>query len=119
MEIVAYVVAEDSLSKDKLTNLLMKQLPEYMIPQQLFLVEDIPLTVNGKADLKKLARLYVNNWQSQRAYIAPETNEEKILAHSWQQALSINSVGIHDNFFELGGDSIRGVHTVQSQRRRA
>jgi amino acid adenylation domain-containing protein len=112
VEIVAYVVAEDSLSKDKLTNLLMKQLPEYMIPQQLFLVEDIPLTVNGKADLKKLARLYVNNWQSQRAYIAPETNEEKILAHSWQQALSINSVGIHDNFFELGGDSIRGVHTV-------
>lgn len=45
-------------------------------------------------------------------YVAPVTEEEKLLASIWQETLGISKVGINDNFFELGGESLLGVKIV-------
>jgi amino acid adenylation domain-containing protein len=112
VEIIAYLVGSSELTIDTTKQQLKKCLSDYMIPAYFHLIDEIPLTTNGKADLKKLASLYVNRWESQQNYVAPVTSEEIMLAECWKQALNIDEVGIHDNFFELGGDSIRGVHAV-------
>jgi non-ribosomal peptide synthase protein (TIGR01720 family) len=45
-------------------------------------------------------------------YVAPTTDEEKLLATIWQETLGISKVGVNDNFFELGGESLLGVKIV-------
>jgi non-ribosomal peptide synthase protein (TIGR01720 family) len=39
-------------------------------------------------------------------FVAPETENEQLIAGLWRELLGLEAVGIHDNFFELGGDSI-------------
>ncbi|CAN5459405.1 hypothetical protein BH11PSE11_BH11PSE11_03490 [soil metagenome] len=45
-------------------------------------------------------------------YVAPSTDQEKLLASIWQETLGISRVGVNDNFFELGGESLLGVKIV-------
>ena len=41
-----------------------------------------------------------------QAYVAPRTDDERMLAAIWQKALDIDIIGMEDDFFELGGDSL-------------
>ncbi|MBS0307667.1 MAG: SDR family NAD(P)-dependent oxidoreductase, partial [Proteobacteria bacterium] len=45
-------------------------------------------------------------------YVAPTSEEEKLLASIWQETLGISKIGVNDNFFELGGESLLGVKIV-------
>jgi acyl transferase domain-containing protein len=39
-------------------------------------------------------------------FVAARVDMERRMAAIWQEALSIEEVGIHDNFFDMGGDSL-------------
>jgi acyl transferase domain-containing protein len=45
-------------------------------------------------------------------YVAPSTENEKLLVSIWQETLGIAKIGVNDNFFELGGESLLGVKIV-------
>jgi acyl transferase domain-containing protein len=42
----------------------------------------------------------------QNSCIPPQNETEKLIAHIWQEVLSLQEIGCNDNFFELGGDSL-------------
>ncbi|HEY9032465.1 MAG TPA: amino acid adenylation domain-containing protein [Pseudomonadales bacterium] len=84
-------------------------LPEYMVPAQLVIVDEWPLTPNGKIDRKALLQLERPGSTGQ--YVAPRNDTEQQLAELWQEVLG-NPVGIHDNFFAAGGDSLAAVRLV-------
>jgi len=46
------------------------------------------------------------------AFVAPQTETERLIAELWQDLLGVEKVGIHDNFFELGGDSILSLRII-------
>jgi NAD(P)-dependent dehydrogenase (short-subunit alcohol dehydrogenase family)/acyl carrier protein len=46
------------------------------------------------------------------AYVAPETDLERMIAEVWQNTLGFEEIGIHDNFFDLGGDSLIAIRVV-------
>src|SRR5208282_3500286 len=48
----------------------------------------------------------------EKAFVAPRTPIEKVLADIWTQVLRIKQVGVHDKFFELGGDSIQSIRVI-------
>ncbi|MDR6985530.1 acyl-coenzyme A synthetase/AMP-(fatty) acid ligase/aryl carrier-like protein, partial [Rheinheimera pacifica] len=86
-------------------------LPEYMQPHQLSVLDDMPLTVNGKVDrgavmraqvLRKVQDDGVDNAQ-------PQSELEGRLMAIWQDVLQVEQVGRFDSFFELGGDSILSI----------
>ncbi|HEX4267542.1 MAG TPA: amino acid adenylation domain-containing protein [Steroidobacteraceae bacterium] len=52
--IVAYVVCKGSLHTDELKAFLKTRLPDYMVPNHLQQISEIPLTPTGKADRKAL-----------------------------------------------------------------
>jgi acyl transferase domain-containing protein/SAM-dependent methyltransferase/acyl carrier protein len=52
------------------------------------------------------------------AYVAPRTDEERVIAEIWQRALGIERIGVHDNFLELGGDSLVGLQVIHAVRER-
>ncbi len=113
-QLVAYVVATAAakLEVSELRHALKEQLPDYMIPAAFVLLDELPLTDNGKIDRRKLAGPEYSGSRSQISFTAPRTLVEEVLANIWSQVLRIEQVGIHDNFFFLGGDSIRSVRVV-------
>jgi len=90
---------------------LAGRLPEYMAPARIVLLEELPLTANGKVDRKALPALEGEDRLS-ALYVAPRNAIEQAMCEVWQEALKAEQVGIRDNFFSLGGDSILSIRVV-------
>ncbi len=112
--IVAYLVGsgETAPTVSELRSYLKQKLPEYMIPSAFVFLKAMPLSPNGKADRKALPAPDQNRPELNEAFVAPQTESEKILAEIWSEVLEVKQIGIHDNFFELGGDSIRAIQLL-------
>ena len=91
---------------------LKQKLPEYMVPAAFVSLTTMPLSPNGKVDRKALPAPDQNRPELDEAFVAPQTEIEKILAKIWSEVLEVKQIGIHDNFFELGGDSIRAIQLL-------
>ena len=109
--LVAYYAAEKQIDKKTLQNILSQVLPEYMVPGYYVQLEAIPLTSNGKADKKALLDVEAKDL-IKAEYIAPRSQEEKLLVSIWSEVLKHEAIGIKDNFFHLGGDSIKSIQVV-------
>ena len=122
--LVAYVVAveavdaEQVLTVSDLRNHMKQRLPEYMVPSAFVLLDKLPLTTNGKLDRRALPAPEESRLERGEAYVAPETEEERILAGVWAEVLRVERVGVCDNFFVLGGDSIRSVQVLSLAKER-
>lgn len=109
--LVAYVVptSGQALSIGDLRAHLRSHLPDYMIPSSFMLMEDFPLTANGKVDRLALPDPSPDQAGASAQAALPTSPLEVQLAALWQQALGRSDVGVHDNFFELGGHSLTAV----------
>lgn len=116
--LVAYVVSQKELrpSVSELHRFMREKLPEHMRPSALVILEELPLTVNGKVDRRALAEPDEMRPELDEAYRAPVTAEEQMLAGIWAEVLGLERVGIHDNFFELGGHSLLATRLVSRAR---
>ncbi|MCB0106925.1 MAG: hypothetical protein KDE53_13485, partial [Caldilineaceae bacterium] len=91
---------------------LQEQLPEYMIPSAFVVLEQFPLTPNGKLDRKALPAPDSLHLARSSEFTPPQGETEKILARVWEEVLGLERIGRYDNFFELGGDSIISLQVV-------
>ena len=92
----------------QLTTRLVAGLPDYMVPDELVLLEHMPLTPNGKIDRKALpATSTARKPKSARPAFTPASNEtERTISAVLQELLGLERVGTHDNFFDLGANSL-------------
>ncbi|AKK73889.1 hypothetical protein OK18_15880 [Chryseobacterium gallinarum] len=106
-QLVAYVTASDhTYQKEDLLQWLEMQLPGYMIPAHIIVLEALPLNANGKVDRKALP--VPEQTRSEQDNV-PRNATESRLAEIWQELLQVSKVGIHDNFFHLGGHSLMAM----------
>ncbi|KAE8822096.1 hypothetical protein PTNB85_10526 [Pyrenophora teres f. teres] len=107
---------------------LAERLPSYMVPDVYFVVTQLPITVSGKTDRKRLREIGASFSAQQLAEIRtsgqglkrqPSTENEKALQQLWAGVLAIDadSIGLDDSFFRLGGDSIAAMKLVGEARR--
>ncbi|MEV0171366.1 amino acid adenylation domain-containing protein [Streptomyces sp. NPDC050803] len=92
---------------------LLGLLPDYMVPNRVVILDELPLTANGKVDLKALDSKAPTG--SGRPVVPPRTGTEKRLAAIWRTALKLDDedgVSVHDDFFECGGNSLVAVSLV-------
>ncbi len=94
---------------------LKRRLPDYMVPSAFVVLDEIPLTPNGKVDRRALPAPD-GPLQPEPTYLAPRTPVEQELARIWAEVLGVERVGIGNNFFELGGDSILSIQVVSRAR---
>ncbi len=87
---------------------LAARLPDYMVPDDIVLLDTMPLTPNGKIDRKALpAPSGARTPSASRPAFTPASNEtERTISTVLQQLLGLERVGTHDNFFDLGANSL-------------
>ena len=97
---------------------LAEQLPEHMRPSRIVLLEELPLTANGKVDYRSLPEPEAPTRASAVAHAEARTATEVALVEVWQEVLRVTGVGVQDNFFELGGDSVSAVRVASRASQR-
>jgi len=90
----------------ELRRYLHDRLPEYMVPAAFVILDEMPLTPNGKVNRLALPAPERSRPELATALVMPQTETEKAIASVWQDLLQLEIVGINDNFFDLGGNSL-------------
>ena len=97
---------------DTVKKCLVDKLPPYMIPGEIRIVDQIPLTYNGKLDRKRLSAQKGLMVQRESQEIL-STGEQKVYS-IWKKVLGFDGVGVDDDFFSSGGNSILAIRLVAS-----
>lgn len=111
--IAAYCTLHEggATDRDELIAYLRQQLPEYMVPTRVRLVDALPLSVNGKVDRRKLA--FISDAEDQSSTEAPPNTEvERGVLKIYADILETKNVGPRSNFFDLGGHSLLATRAV-------
>ncbi|MGI9474539.1 MAG: amino acid adenylation domain-containing protein [Rubripirellula sp.] len=116
LQLVAYVVADDSTEVRDLIDFTKQTLPSHMVPTTCVRLAEIPLTTHGKLDRRSLP-IPDQPQIADRDYMPPESIAEQAVAEVWSELLNQSRVGKGDNFFELGGDSLLSIEAVSRLRR--
>ncbi|MFF1422359.1 amino acid adenylation domain-containing protein [Streptomyces sp. NPDC058280] len=118
--LVGYFAPEDGTEAgesllQRLRDHLKAGLPDYMVPSALVAVDTLPLTVNGKLDVRALP---APDFAATGTSRAPRTPREETLCALFAEVLGLpeGSVGIDSDFFELGGHSLLATRLVSRAR---
>ena len=114
--LVAYIVLNDpTCATQSLREFVKRQLPDYMIPAYWLILDNLPLTSNGKIDRRALP---LPNPELNRSidYVAPDNPTQTAIAAIFGQVLKLEKVGINDNFFEIGGNSLQATQVISRLR---
>ncbi|MEM7582344.1 MAG: amino acid adenylation domain-containing protein [Acidobacteriota bacterium] len=114
--LVAYVLpASGGFEVGDLKSALARSLPDYMVPSAFVVLDELPLTANGKIDFSALPSPDSEGPREASA-AAPKTPIEDVVAGIWCELLERESVGVGDSFFELGGHSLLAMQLLSRLR---
>jgi len=100
----AYYKSEKEISGRELKRILSVYLPEYMIPSFFVRMDTLPLSSNGKIDIKALPQQSMN--ETKVKYFPPRDSIDNQFVEIFKDVLEIKKIGIDDSLFDLGGDSL-------------
>ena len=99
----AYFTADRKIEIPDLKAELSKSLTKYMVPTAYLQMEKMPLTPNGKTDVRALPEPQI---ALSGEYVEPANETERNIADIFARILQLEKVGATDNFYELGGTSL-------------
>ncbi|MGW4633968.1 amino acid adenylation domain-containing protein [Nocardia sp. NPDC004415] len=109
-QLVAYVVPAPghATDPDRLQAVVAKTLPAYMVPASITVLDALPLNASGKLDRKALPAPHFRT----RAFRAPSTPAERLVAEQFGAVLGRPEIGADDDFFALGGNSLIATRLI-------
>nr|WP_069161975.1 non-ribosomal peptide synthetase [Nocardia altamirensis] len=113
-KLVAAVSGATCLAADIVAT-VSELLPGYMIPTRIELLEQMPLTGNGKLDRRAVIALLAPA-AADLTDSRPRTDVEAALADIVGGVLGGGTIGVHDDFFERGGDSVLATTVIARVR---
>jgi surfactin family lipopeptide synthetase A len=107
--LVAYLVYRQDIPipVNELRKILMKTLPDFMVPEVFVTLEHLPQLPNGKIDRQSLPFPGIQRPDLGYPVVPPTTPEEKMMVCVWEEILGLEGIGMEDNFFDLGGNSLK------------
>jgi len=104
----AYYTTDGEVNSGEIRKELEKILPNYMIPQYIMELKELPYTPNGKIDRKNLPKPQIVKTKSK--VIKPRNEIDEKLVEILKDLLKLDTISIDDSFFELGGDSLSAIN---------
>ncbi|MBD8506928.1 amino acid adenylation domain-containing protein, partial [Hoyosella sp. G463] len=103
--LIAYITAtRPSIDIAEVRAHVARRAPSYLVPTQILLVPEWPVTVNGKLDRARLPR--PDFASTSAAHRSPATPTEEILADVFTEVLGAARISTTTSFFDLGGNSL-------------
>ncbi|CAM2068623.1 Amino acid adenylation domain-containing protein [Sulfidibacter corallicola] len=96
---------------------LSDRLPAHLVPGAIQVMDQFPLTLNGKLNKVALPKILVADIRDEQAYEAPDGAMERLLAATWCDLFDLARVSRHEHFLELGGHSITATRLIARLRR--
>ncbi|MBQ7989945.1 MAG: amino acid adenylation domain-containing protein [Oscillospiraceae bacterium] len=105
----AWFTADHEVNIGEMRSEMAKVLTPYMVPTAFMQLDAMPITPNGKLDLKNLPtpELYRTN-DGEKA----ETAAEKVFCEIFSKLLHADNVGVNESFFDLGGTSLLVTNVI-------
>ncbi|MDB5371128.1 MAG: tycC4, partial [Roseomonas sp.] len=113
-ELIAYAAVLPGTAAAPLRAALARQLPAWMVPAHVVVLDAFPLQPSGKVDRR---RLPAPDATATQAGGAPRDALETRLATVFAELLGCEPPGVDDDFFALGGHSLRAVQLLARLRR--
>jgi len=110
----AYLVLTTEAAMDTLRQSLAAQVPDALVPSYWTVLEQLPLTANGKLDRRALPTL---SQATQPASEGPRGPVEQALATLWSDLLGRTDIARDASFGELGGDSLLSLKLLARIRK--
>jgi amino acid adenylation domain-containing protein len=109
--LIAFVVLfpEDKSESGQIKKYLVEKLPNFMIPNQIHIIEKMPISANGKIDKKALMEFAAT--KSVHLELTSSSIEQNLVS-VYKKTLGLKSVRITDNFFDIGGNSLMTIKLI-------
>jgi amino acid adenylation domain-containing protein len=115
--LIAYIVTdadcrlENSDIVETLRESLLTRLPDYMVPEYVEILEQLPLTPSGKIDRSRLPEPTI---RKSHTLSPPRNDMDTLLVKIWAGVLGLEAetFGIDCDFFALGGHSLKAIALV-------
>ena len=119
-------VTDPELTVDRIASTMARFVPPHMVPSHITMVDQIPFTLGGKIDRRRVADLLRASVGARAeakaaagrrpADTRPVSPLERALTRIVGDVLDRPGVDADDDFFALGGDSVLATHTVSRIR---
>ena len=116
--LVAYLIPQPGPSPTvvDLRRAVSAGLPDYMIPAAFVLLDEFPLTPNGKVDRNALPAPDAGRAAPAGVYVPPRNAIEEAVAVAFGDVLGRDRIGARDDFFDLGGHSLMAAQLLARLR---
>ncbi|MBY0481511.1 MAG: amino acid adenylation domain-containing protein [Chitinophagaceae bacterium] len=111
LRLVAYIEPKKAIDEAQLDEhiqlwklQLENSLPEYMMPTDFMIIDEVPLMPNGKVNRKALPEPIIK--ASSQELVLPVSELEEELIKIWKRNIGMDRISTNDNFFDLGGNSL-------------
>ncbi|SDH29118.1 non-ribosomal peptide synthetase [Chitinophaga filiformis] len=117
-DLVAFIVAAPEAENPDTTTIkswLEQQVPAFMVPSRFLVLNEMPLTDNGKVDRKQLRQtIHDQQYLAEEQLVAPSNEREKQLLKLWREILRLDRISVTANFFDIGGHSLKAVRLISA-----
>ncbi|MFE7558217.1 amino acid adenylation domain-containing protein [Kitasatospora sp. NPDC057500] len=116
VRLVAYVVPAEGAAVDTtaLARAAGAELAGYMVPSAFVVLDDLPLTADGRVDR---AALPAPEAAQETAGTAPRDETESVLHDIVTEVLGLSRIGVEQSVFDAGMDSMRSLLLVSAARK--
>lgn len=117
--LVAFYESEEQHHRSFFKQRFETILPDYMIPQLFYKLDQLPLTANGKVDKKSLCNRPLDLDLVHETGSPLVTGNEFYIANIWKELMGCHEIMRDDYFFDIGGHSLlafRFIKQIKSER---
>ena len=107
------VTKNQNIDLNNLRSFLKEKLPYYMIPNKIFIMDNLPINSNGKTDEKSLIQYAIKNIQETTDVLHASNDFEQKISELICETLDYDckpsDIDFNQSFIELGGDSLSAI----------